>query len=341
MARLYTDGAFRKKIEGMFEGDYKLVFHLAPPLLAKPDPRTGEPAKMQFGAWMLGLFGVLAKLKGLRGTAFDIFGRTEERRMERALIGEYEQTVETLLAGLTRDNHALAVEIASLPETIRGYGHIKAKSVEARAQEARRTARALPRRAGPRRGMSVRTPRLVLLAGTLLLAAGARRRRPRKPARSSSKTATQPHLHAAHLSARCAPAAAGREARPDQRAGRRPSCINLHLSDGDIEEAALLSNAPRRRYEVLRDYREIDRRRRVQARLRAILRSGEPRCSPKSSIDNRTPADLGPARRRDASIAGQYFVEVDGRYLIDDVPNEQRTRLRWVLEAYRAGKLPR
>jgi indolepyruvate ferredoxin oxidoreductase len=131
VARLYTDGAFLKKIEGMFEGDYKVNFHLAPPLLAKPDPQTGEPRKMQFGPWMMGAFKVLARLKGLRGTAFDIFGRTEERRMERALIGEYEATVEALLQGLTRDNHALAVEIASLPESIRGYGHLKAKSAEA------------------------------------------------------------------------------------------------------------------------------------------------------------------------------------------------------------------
>jgi indolepyruvate ferredoxin oxidoreductase len=131
VARLYSDGAFRRKIDGMFEGDYKLVFHLAPPLLAKPDPRSGEPGKMRFGGWVLNLFGILASLKGLRGTALDIFGRTEERRMERALIGEYEQTVATLLAGLARDNHALAVEIASLPETVRGYGHIKARSVQA------------------------------------------------------------------------------------------------------------------------------------------------------------------------------------------------------------------
>jgi indolepyruvate ferredoxin oxidoreductase len=131
VARLYTDGAFREKVEAMFEGDYKLVFHLAPPLLARPDPRTGEPAKMRFGGWVLNLFGILSRLKGLRGSAFDIFGRTEERRTERALIVEYEQTVEALLASLTRDNHALAIEIASLPESIRGYGHIKAKSIEA------------------------------------------------------------------------------------------------------------------------------------------------------------------------------------------------------------------
>jgi indolepyruvate ferredoxin oxidoreductase len=131
VARLYTDGAFRKKIEGMFEGDYKVNFHLAPPLLAKPDPQTGEPRKMQFGPWMMGMFSLLARFKFLRGTALDPFGKTGERRMERALIGEYEATIEDLLQGLTRDNHALAVEIASLPESIRGYGHLKAKSVAA------------------------------------------------------------------------------------------------------------------------------------------------------------------------------------------------------------------
>jgi indolepyruvate ferredoxin oxidoreductase len=150
VARLYADGAFRSKVAAMFEGDYKLVFHLAPPLLAKPDARTGEPAKMQFGGWVLGLFGILSKLKGLRGTAFDIFGRTEERRMERALIGEYERTVATLLEGLTRDNHALAIEIASLPESIRGYGHLKAKSASsarARSEELLARYQAAPVRA--------------------------------------------------------------------------------------------------------------------------------------------------------------------------------------------------
>ena len=128
VARLYTDGEFRKKIGAMFEGDYKLVFHLAPPLLAKADPQTGEPKKMQFGPWMMAAFGVLARFKGLRGGALDPFGRTEERRMERQLIVDYERTIDEILSGLTRDNHALAVQIASLPESIRGYGHIKAKS---------------------------------------------------------------------------------------------------------------------------------------------------------------------------------------------------------------------
>ena len=142
VARLYTDSAFHKKVEAMFEGDYKLVFHLAPPLLAKPDPRTGEPVKMRFGAWVVNLFGMLSRLKALRGTAFDIFGRTEERRMDRALIAEYEGTLDALLQGLTRDNLTLAVEIASLPETIRGYGHVKAKSVvAARAKTAELLAR--------------------------------------------------------------------------------------------------------------------------------------------------------------------------------------------------------
>jgi indolepyruvate ferredoxin oxidoreductase len=120
-----------KKVAGMFEGDYRVNFHLAPPLLAKPDPQTGEPRKMRFGPWMMRAFALLARLRGLRGTPLDPFGRTAERRMERGLIAEYEKTVQALVDGLTRDNHALAVEIASLPEAIRGYGHVKAKSVEA------------------------------------------------------------------------------------------------------------------------------------------------------------------------------------------------------------------
>jgi indolepyruvate ferredoxin oxidoreductase len=131
VARLHADAAFRSKIEGMFEGDYKVVYHLAPPLLARPDPHTGEPRKMRFGQWMGTVFSMLKGLKGLRGTPLDVFGYTAERRMERELIREYEATVAELLAGLDAGNHALAVEIASLPEEMRGFGHIKARNVAA------------------------------------------------------------------------------------------------------------------------------------------------------------------------------------------------------------------
>jgi indolepyruvate ferredoxin oxidoreductase len=131
VARLYASGEFARRVAGMFEGDYKLYFHLAPPLIAKPDPRTGEPRKKRFGPWVMGLFKLLARMKGLRGGALDVFGRTEERRTERALIGEYEKTVEALLAGLSAQNLGLAVQIASIPEDIRGYGHIKQTSIDA------------------------------------------------------------------------------------------------------------------------------------------------------------------------------------------------------------------
>jgi len=131
VARLHANGEFEKKIADMFEGDYRTYYYLAPPLFAKTDPLTGEPRKMRFGGWMKGVFKVLSRLKFLRGTAFDPFGRTEERRMERELIREYEQTLEQLLAGLSPQNHAGAVELASLPEEIRGFGHIKKRNVEA------------------------------------------------------------------------------------------------------------------------------------------------------------------------------------------------------------------
>jgi len=131
VARLHSDGEMRKKIDGMFEGDYKVVYHLAPPLLAKTDPLTGEPKKIKFGPWMGGIFKVLSQLKFLRGTALDVFGYTAERRMERGLIAEYEAVVEKLLAKLSPANHSLAVQIASIPEDIRGFGHIKTRNVAA------------------------------------------------------------------------------------------------------------------------------------------------------------------------------------------------------------------
>jgi indolepyruvate ferredoxin oxidoreductase len=129
VARLYADSAFMRKIRSQFEGDYKLHFHLAPPLLAKRDPGTGELRKAEYGTWVFTAFKLLAKLRGLRGTAFDIFGYAQERRMERQLIGEYEATIEELIGKLSGDNHALAVQIASIPEDIRGYGHVKERNL--------------------------------------------------------------------------------------------------------------------------------------------------------------------------------------------------------------------
>jgi indolepyruvate ferredoxin oxidoreductase len=120
-----------------FAGDYKIQFHLAPPMIAPKDPHTGEAKKMTFGPWMLTAFKLLAKLKGLRGTAFDIFGRTEERRLERQLIADYEKAIDELLSRLAHDNHATAVAIADVPEHIRGYGHVKLRHLrDAKAKEA-------------------------------------------------------------------------------------------------------------------------------------------------------------------------------------------------------------
>jgi len=129
VARLYTDGRFLESVKSQFEGDVKLKFNLAPPMFAKKNAK-GELVKREFGAWMFGAFRLLAKLKGLRGGAFDVFGYTAERRMERALIAEYRQMIEALLPSLTAASHADAVELASLPEQIRGFGHVKEKAVE-------------------------------------------------------------------------------------------------------------------------------------------------------------------------------------------------------------------
>src|SRR5205814_4672697 len=104
VARLYAEAAFQAELERQFEGDYRLKFHLAPPLFARRDPKTGHLIKQEFGPWMLPLFKMLAKFKFLRGTALDIFGYSHERKTERALIGQYESLVDELLAGLTSAN---------------------------------------------------------------------------------------------------------------------------------------------------------------------------------------------------------------------------------------------
>ncbi|WP_292444331.1 indolepyruvate ferredoxin oxidoreductase family protein [Methylibium sp.] len=130
VARLHTDTGFADKLAAQFDGDITLHYHLAPPLLGKKNAR-GEPVKQKFGPWMRSAFCVLAQLKGLRGTAFDVFGRTEERRTERALVGDYRASIDELLATLNAGNVSLAAEIARIPEEIRGYGHVKARHLAA------------------------------------------------------------------------------------------------------------------------------------------------------------------------------------------------------------------
>ncbi len=136
VARLYTSGEFRRRIEQQFDGDYKLHFHLAPPLLAKKNAK-GELVKREYGPWVFTAFKVLSKLRGLRGTALDVFGYTTERKSERALIDDYERTIGGLLDRLDGGNVDLAIEIASIPEHIRGYGHVKEAHLhKAKAREA-------------------------------------------------------------------------------------------------------------------------------------------------------------------------------------------------------------
>ncbi|MDP7548671.1 MAG: indolepyruvate ferredoxin oxidoreductase family protein, partial [Alphaproteobacteria bacterium] len=135
VARLYGHESFQGDLEKQFQGNLKLKFHLAPPLISRRDPDTGHLIKREYGAWVMTAFRLLARMKGLRGGAFDIFGRTEERRAERAAIPAYRATIETLLAELSPDNHALALQIANVPAQIRGFGHIKERSQKAAAAE--------------------------------------------------------------------------------------------------------------------------------------------------------------------------------------------------------------
>jgi indolepyruvate ferredoxin oxidoreductase len=130
VARLFTQTGFDEKVKMQFEGRYKLRFHLAPPLLGRRNER-GEPVKSEFGPWLLSAFKLLAKLRRLRGTALDVFGYTLERRTERRLIQEYGELLDELVTGLRPENHALAIRIASIPEEIRGYGHVKMHSLAA------------------------------------------------------------------------------------------------------------------------------------------------------------------------------------------------------------------
>jgi indolepyruvate ferredoxin oxidoreductase len=135
VARLYRSPEFVSALKQQFEGDFTLRFHLAPPSLAKPKAGGMPPRKLAFGHWMMSFFALLAHLKILRGTALDPFGYTEERRMERRLVDDYRMLIEHLLAGLSPATLGAAVRLAALPEKIRGYGHVRAASVEAVKRE--------------------------------------------------------------------------------------------------------------------------------------------------------------------------------------------------------------
>jgi indolepyruvate ferredoxin oxidoreductase len=137
VARLHIDPAFIEKLNAEFEPGFTLAFNLAPPIMAKPDPVSGEPTKKRFGPWMIPVFRLLARMKGLRGTPFDIFGYSEERKLERGLIAEYEARIRGMLGRLGAANYDAAVAIASLPEGIRGYGYVKRRHLaDVRAREA-------------------------------------------------------------------------------------------------------------------------------------------------------------------------------------------------------------
>jgi len=137
VARLHSDGSFRRLLGEQFDNIGRIEFHLVPPLLARRDKSTGEPRKMRFGPWIVPVFRVLALGKRLRGTSWDPFGWTKERRRERQLIADYESLLGEIAVSLTPLNHATALALAKIPEDIRGFGHVKLDSIEAASARAK------------------------------------------------------------------------------------------------------------------------------------------------------------------------------------------------------------
>lgn len=135
VARLQSSESFKQQIESQFEGDYTIRYHLAPPILSKKDPITGHARKREFGPWIMTAFKGLAKLKSLRGTPLDIFGYTAERRMEKKLLREYTSMITTFSKTLSSENYQTAQQLAELPDNIRGYGHVKLKSIATYEQQ--------------------------------------------------------------------------------------------------------------------------------------------------------------------------------------------------------------
>jgi len=128
-ARLYTDARFKKQLDQTFTGNYKLEFHLAPPVLNGELDADGRPRKKVFGPWIMRLYGVLARMKRIRGGPLDVFGYTAERKMERELIGDYRQRIQHIATSLNKNNLNLAIEIADAPDSIRGYGPVKLAAI--------------------------------------------------------------------------------------------------------------------------------------------------------------------------------------------------------------------
>jgi indolepyruvate ferredoxin oxidoreductase len=142
VARLYTNGDFINELKATFQGDYKIRFNLAPPIMEQEDPATGRPRKREFGAWMLPVFRMMAKFKGLRGTPFDVFGYHKDRRTERALIAEYEADMALVLEKLSEDTADICERLLVLPDDIRGYGPVKEQKLE-KARSKREELRAI------------------------------------------------------------------------------------------------------------------------------------------------------------------------------------------------------
>jgi indolepyruvate ferredoxin oxidoreductase len=130
VARLYSNNEFISKINNTFEGNFKINFHLAPPIFNKKDKVTGNVLKMHFGSWIMVLFKFIGIFKFLRGTYFDPFAYLDERKIERLLINDYKDRILEICSKLTKDNYTLAVEIASIPDQIRGFGYIKNRNIE-------------------------------------------------------------------------------------------------------------------------------------------------------------------------------------------------------------------
>jgi len=168
VARLYTDGEFQRALREQFEGNVDLEFYMAPPVLSRS--RDGQaPRKVRFGGWMLPALRLLAHGRRLRGTSLDLFGRTAERRLERELIEQYTSRIESLLPLLDGARVKVATDIAALPLTMRGFGHVKLANVAvASAREAELLHRfdprvwprpAATRQAGQLRGIPVTSAR--------------------------------------------------------------------------------------------------------------------------------------------------------------------------------------